>query len=384
MAGNFSDAQRLVLVSAVTDQLKGIFVDHPLWEFERILGNGAYGLTVLLRDRGAMKFGQLKTRMRKYKRVVLKRPIYRQAGFDDFENEMKALETLTGLAHHVQVIATTKNVSAYRSKSREGVRDTLKNIFAPFRNPPTNIFTILGHYQGPAILLEYIENGSLLSFQMKLREKRITLPNRLLWRFYFCLIRGVCGMAFEQETRKKGQPPVLEIIPEDRRHRLFVHDDIAGRNVMIGECDPEDEDHRVSPILKFIDYGMSRPARDAAEAILENLMPASIVMLHLISENTPLLDYSNVKVKYKGVTTYAANIVPIPGGFIPCPFLDEELRDLLAEVFRVNNAQRPPIQEIFMRIQNGMAKTAAAYPFREFEESDTTIEARLQQLLHDA
>ncbi|KAI0546832.1 hypothetical protein F4679DRAFT_587206 [Xylaria curta] len=176
MAGNLSNGQQAVLLNAAADQLKGIFVGHPLWELERILGNGSYGITVLLKDRGAMKFGQAKTKIRKPKRVVLKRPIYRRA---------------------------ESRLSAYRSKSREGIRETLKNLFAPFRNPPSNILTILGRYQGPAILLEYIENGSLLSLQTKLWEKRITLPNRLVWRFYFCLVRGVCGMVFEQEEHKR-------------------------------------------------------------------------------------------------------------------------------------------------------------------------------------
>ncbi|KAI1733950.1 hypothetical protein F4680DRAFT_471496 [Xylaria scruposa] len=384
MAGNLSHGQQAVLLNAAADQLKGIFADHPLWELERILGNGSYGITVLLKDRGAMKFGQAKTKIRKPKRVVLKRPIYRQAGIRDFENEIRAFETLSGLAHHVQAIATTADVSAYRSKSREGIREILKNIFAPFRNPPSNIFTILGHYQGPAILLEYIENGDLLTFQEKLWEKRITLPNRLLWRFYFCLVRGVCGMVFEQEEHKKGQPLVLETTPDRGKHRDFLHGDIAARNIMIGECDPEVEDHRITPILKYIDYGFSGPAGNAEAAIQLNLFHASVVLLFLIHPDTVHLDFENLVAEYKGIETYACSIVPFPNGRDPVPHLDDELRDLLAEVFRVNIARRPTIQEVFMRIQNGMAKPATRYRYREFEESDIAIEARLQQLLHDA
>ncbi|KAI0449765.1 hypothetical protein F5B21DRAFT_32010 [Xylaria acuta] len=385
MAGNLSQGQQIVLLNAATDQIKGLFVDHPLWELEQILGNGAYGITALLRDRGAMKFGQHKSKIRKYKRVVLKRPIYRHAGIRDFENEINALRILRGMAHHVQAIATTTDVSTYQSKSREGVRDTLRNIFAPFRNPPNNIFTILGRYQGPAILLEYIENGSLLAFKRKLWESRITLPNRLLWRFYFCLIRGVCGMVFEQPKPTKGQSTVLELAPDDGRHIEFLHGDIATRNIMIGECDPEVEDHRITPILKFIDYGFSGPARDAAEAIRENLYHASTLMCYLVNENSRYLDWDRVMVEYKGIQTYAANIVPYPpGSQDPCPHIDEDFRDLLVECNRVNPLGRPPIQEVFLRAQNGVAKTASDYRYREFEESDAAIEARLQQLLHDA
>lgn len=88
--------------------------------------------------------------------------------------------------HHVQAIATTMSVSQYRRKSREGLRDFLRNLFAPFYNPPTNVFSILGRYEGPALLLEYVENGALLDLVLKAQERRITLPNRLLWRWYFC------------------------------------------------------------------------------------------------------------------------------------------------------------------------------------------------------
>lgn len=87
-----SENQIAVLAEAGNDQLRGIFVDHPLWELEKILGNGSFGIALLLRDRGARKFGQSRTKIRKPRRVVLKRPIYPGGGARDFENELVGLQ----------------------------------------------------------------------------------------------------------------------------------------------------------------------------------------------------------------------------------------------------------------------------------------------------
>ncbi|RYC56761.1 hypothetical protein CHU98_g9444 [Xylaria longipes] len=367
MAGILSEGQREVLKNAVADQLRGIFTDNPLWELERVLGNGAFGITVLLRDKGAMKFGQLKTGLRKHRRVVLKRAIYRQAGIRDFDNEVNAIWKVKGLAHHAQVIAATLDVSEYRSKSTQGFRDAFRNLFSPFKNPPTNIFTLMGPYKGPAILLEYIENGSMLSFILK------------VW-----VVRGVCGLVYEQQKPAEGQPPVTEIIPEDGVTVGLLHGDIASRNIMIGEWQPEVEEHRIAPILKYIDYGFAAIANNPAQALRENLFWASTIMLFLINEHAEVLDFDNVARSYKGIQTYAANIIPITNGFNPNPHLDEELRDLLAETMRVNVELRPTLPEVMRRIQNGMKKQPFEYRFREFEESNVAIEARLRQLLHDA
>ncbi|KAI0468767.1 hypothetical protein F4859DRAFT_516928 [Xylaria cf. heliscus] len=384
MVVNLTDLQISVLAAAAADQLRGIFSDHPLWELERILGHGAYGITALLRDRGAMKFGQFKTRIRKPKRVVLKRPIYQATGERDFQAELEGLKRTRGLAHHVQAFGTTMDVSTYRSKSKEGVRDALRNIFAPFNNPPINIFTILGHYQGPALLLEYIENGNLLDFVSRAFLKRIIIPNRLLWRFYFCLIRGVSGMVFRQPPYKEGGPLILETAPVNAQPRDFMHGDIAHRNIMIGECDPTVEDHRITPILKFIDFGLSHQARNHESAVRANITDATFIIEYMIAHTVihqvpRAIQYWD----YKGVQTSATALIPEIYGYDPFPNLDEELRDLIAESMRANQALRPSVQEIYMRVENGMKKTASQYPFREFEESDIAIEARLQQILHD-
>ncbi|KAI0435973.1 hypothetical protein F4803DRAFT_557454 [Xylaria telfairii] len=384
MAG-LSEGQLQVLAGSGKDQLEGLFRDHPLWEFEKILGNGSFGIAVLLRDRGARKFGQYRAKVRKPKRVVLKRPVYPGGGFRDFDNELVGLRKTNGLMHHVQAIATTESVSQHRKKSREGFRDWIRNLFAPFYNPPTNVFSILSRYEGPAILMEYIENGDLLTFVRKSQERRIVLPNRLLWRFYFCLIRGICGIIYQQKIPAKGQL-TLEAIPDGGQPGTFIHGDLASRNIMIGESDPEVEDHRVTPILKYIDYGMSGSMKEAGPAVRFNLFQVAETMLWMISDERPPVEAEGEQItQWKGIYTFAVNIIPFPSGYDPCPHLDEELRDLIAETLRVTSASRPTPREIFMRIENGMKKTPEDYPpHRQYEESDEQIKARLQSLLHDA
>lgn len=57
-----------------------------------------------------------------------------------------------------------------------------------FRPPVGTVFDVLGQsrIQGPAILLEYLENGTLLRFLERARGRVRAFPNRLLWSFFFC------------------------------------------------------------------------------------------------------------------------------------------------------------------------------------------------------
>lgn len=108
-------------------------------------------------------------------------------------------------------------------------------------------------------------------------------------------------------------------------------------------------------------------------------------MMWIISHQRPDLAEDQEPITfYKGIYSFGINIVPYPNGFDPCPHLDEELRDLLVAALNTNPARRPTIREIWFRVENGMKKTPEEYPFRQYEESDSQIDARLQSLIHDA
>lgn len=98
----------------------------------------------------------------------------------------KVIKVVRGNAHHVQMISATEHVEEFRDKPRSLPRRMLKRMTRAFKNPPTNAFRVLSVLEGPAILLEYIPNGSLLDLLGRSYEKHIVIPNRVLWSFYFC------------------------------------------------------------------------------------------------------------------------------------------------------------------------------------------------------
>ncbi|KAI0195449.1 hypothetical protein F4808DRAFT_464270 [Astrocystis sublimbata] len=373
------------LLQAIKDEVQGHFTGNPLWEFEKFLGNGSYGVTVLLKDRGAMKFGQRKMQLRKPRRVCLKRSINPQASEQAFASEITGLNAVRGLAHHVQVIDSALDVSEFTSKSHQGIRDVLKSLAAPLYNPPTRIFRILGRYKGPAILLEYIENGSILALMDKIHAQHIYLPNRLLWRWFYCLVRGFVGLTWKQPKHVKGEPLVVEGIPAPERLTGHSHGDLAERNVTIDECEPERAEHRVAPTLKFIDFGMYHPTPNMPQ-LDHDLMNVTSILINLIHAHQMWGgihpgDTARYKEQYE---TYAVTLARRPNVNDMVPFLDEDLRDLVCQVLAVEKAHRPTVPEILLRIENGMEKGPDQYPHRGFEESDAQIHARLQHLLYDA
>ncbi|RYP36104.1 hypothetical protein DL766_002153 [Monosporascus sp. MC13-8B] len=46
------------------------------------------------------------------------------------------------------------------------------------------------------LLLEFVENGDLSNFIMKLNEKNLVVPNRVLWSFWLCLVRACVAMEY--------------------------------------------------------------------------------------------------------------------------------------------------------------------------------------------
>jgi hypothetical protein len=95
---------------------------------------------------------------------------------------------MRGNAHHLQLIASAEEVGHYR-RSADYMPPKL-NLFrrlrALFVNPPMNVIKTISHLEGPAVLLEYLENGDLLTFWNTIWNYKAQIPNRLLWRMYLC------------------------------------------------------------------------------------------------------------------------------------------------------------------------------------------------------
>ncbi|RYP46223.1 hypothetical protein DL768_007542 [Monosporascus sp. mg162] len=98
-------------------------------------------------------------------------------------------------------------------------------------------------------ILEYVENGDLANLIYKLAEDKETngrVPNRVLWAFWLCLVRGLDLIPYQEEdylaAERRYQPDDLneEIPPAEKRWRRqrMVHFDLDPVNGGF-ELDPE-------------------------------------------------------------------------------------------------------------------------------------------------
>jgi hypothetical protein len=77
-----------MLARGIFNQLETAFIRSKIWEFEKPLGHGSYGVTALLRDRNPL-------RLRSLRRVVLKRALVPGRGYEDLQNEIEGLDVRT-------------------------------------------------------------------------------------------------------------------------------------------------------------------------------------------------------------------------------------------------------------------------------------------------
>ncbi|KAI0874765.1 hypothetical protein GGS24DRAFT_500482 [Hypoxylon argillaceum] len=301
-------------VEASAEELRNGFSDAKNWEFEKFLGHGSYG-------------------------VVLVR----------------------GCSHIARMIAyceDVNDVNQLQQSLQSRAPDIVNIVRRWFRPPVGTVFDVLGQsrIQGPAILLEYLENGTLLRFLERARGKKK-------------VVRACVGMAWPPDEF----PPVLETVPEDRAPTRLRHRDIAFRNVMIGDRDPAGPfEHRVIPQLKLIDFGKMRDGPSAKFAMADNVKEAAGVMVHLISLNE---EVEWGVVNYHGVHTEATPLVVRRGARDPFPQLDSNLRDLLILCMARDLNEVPPLEILLREVEKGMRKRPSAYGDRESEEEDEVIQA---------
>ncbi|KAJ8130237.1 hypothetical protein O1611_g3391 [Lasiodiplodia mahajangana] len=377
--GNQLQAARNAIVRAVARELRTTFAHSRAWEFEKTLGNGSYGLTVLLRDRDP-----LNTRHRR--RVVLKRSVTVELGDRDLINEMIFLKVLRGNAHIVQLIAATPDTGDFKKRRASLIRRAVGRIIGLFsigwfRNPPQDVFGTLSISGGPALLLEFCENGDLVTLIDRAVTNELTLPNRLLWSFFLCLCRAAIGMAWPKEG-DAGAPQEIEEIRR-RDPRGIVHRDIAARNIVINTTENDVPEHALAPKLKLIDFGMARESGEGAAALSLNIIDLCAVMITLITRRHFRIEFGNPGL-YNGIETYATGIIPpYIAGENPAPNLDPELRTLIVECMSINERRRPAIEVILRRVREGAEKNASTY-VNSAQESDLAIKQLIDQLLHDA
>ncbi|KAI1139379.1 kinase-like domain-containing protein [Hypoxylon sp. FL0543] len=214
------------------------------------------------------------------------------------------------------------------------------------------------------LIMEWLPNGTLAQFVRKARNMGLQrLPNRLLWRFFLCLIRGCCSMAWP----KKREDDVLELeIPMEKRQETICHGDLHHGNVVLGDFEMTGE-HQLTPILKLIDFGNSSKTEDIVAANKENLFDVGKLMLKLITLNNetfPGPAHNPRKIKHDGqfIETLAHPILPPSHGEpSPFPWHDEWLVDVVALCIVVDSAHQPSLEEFVTWAVQAVNERDAAY-----------------------
>ncbi|KAJ2981290.1 hypothetical protein NUW58_g6724 [Xylaria curta] len=325
--------------SRLAQQVEGSFEDSAYWEYEKSLGNGSYGLAVLLKQH-ARHGGQ---------RMAIK--IALGTGVGELRAEIGWLKKLHGAKHIVRMLGSSDGL-AQSDSNLENTDQLLGNV------PVQTAFQSLERL-GPILALEYLENGNKLTRVVK-------------------VVRASIGMAFPVGS-PLGTPPVLETIPTDGTPIQGIqHNDIAPRNVVIGMGDEIDE-HYIGHIFKLIDFGGADCNNNPFIAPKENLyfianfVAFFINMADLPEEPTTL---------HKGFETHGGQLLPQTWG-VPFPWLDPDLAELIAECMYISRRRRPTLQEVLNRATNAVhIKTANSFP-EPHEETDEAINQFVQTYILD-
>jgi hypothetical protein len=157
-----------------------------------MLGLGAYGVTCRVKQRrrggGLAAMCGLVPPQWRSRKFVVKRSL-RADDWESLENEQRWLEVSVPLSR-VQGEATgscleVKRVWKYPGRILLMIEKWLRgalHIVQPVQLPSDP----LSKLNGPSLIMELVENGSLLDFYERLVASKITLPNRFLWRIFLC------------------------------------------------------------------------------------------------------------------------------------------------------------------------------------------------------
>ncbi|TGJ80504.1 hypothetical protein E0Z10_g8261 [Xylaria hypoxylon] len=333
LAGDDDDNARAVFFES-----QEYFARSNTWECEKMLGSGAYGAAILVKERNA-KQGH-------WRRVVLKRAL--RAGIDELKTEIATLQLLRGNAHFATMLACCEDLTEFANPTITGTG--LRTIFASLRG-----------LRGPALVLEYFQNGTLDSLKEKAKLQGIELSNGLLWQFYLCLVRACIGLGYPPNG-PEDVTPTLEEIPHGEPPRDLIHGDIAGRNIVIGDTNPDVAEHSSIPILKMIDLGSSRDSDNAGKGPEENLHAVAIEMLRLICRGPVRTRVPRFATAFNGVETAATDILPV-NGMPKFPHLDIRLRDLLVQALRTDRDRRPTLVDMLTYTRNEANRNSPNAPY---------------------
>ncbi|KAI1326839.1 kinase-like protein [Xylariaceae sp. FL0255] len=344
----------------------------PWWEFEKLLGSGTYGFAVLLKIPDAIRENVRPPGG--HERMAVKLSL---SPLDDsLRDEINVLRQLHGAKHIVQMLGFCPDVeTAVRNRPTTGPFTQPAATGQRRTVPSTWAFSGFVGCTGPALALEYLEYGDLLTLYNKCKAKGKRLPNRLLWTLFLCLLRATVGMAYPKNL-PTGFPMTLETIPDKNvvPSRL-CHNDLGFRNIMMTAPDDIPE-HSVGVMFKMIDFGL---AKDDAMGWRKGIYDAAYNVLYFIHLGIP----SSAPVAYLGRQTVASSLLAQANRAPPFPWLDPELIDLLAKCMYQDAKYRPPLQGLLEAAIKAVAKPPDSFPVPT-DETDEAIGVFIQEMVLDA
>ncbi|KAI1770989.1 hypothetical protein F4818DRAFT_454902 [Hypoxylon cercidicola] len=227
------------------------------------------------------------------------------------------------------------------------------------------------------IIMEWLSCGTLEDFIDKARMRLGLggrLPNRLLWRFFLCLIRSCIAMAW---------PDSRESIGSGVESSGLAHSDLHGGNVLLGNP-PRDGEHIITPILKLIDFGLAtewpvegnKPGTQHTNiADIGKLMADLILLGH-----NPLPHYPPAQFRWfdgRKIKTNAIHLVPFRRG------IDDLLLTLVCACSATEHLDRPTLSFLLANATKAVSgRTALRYGSPT--EEDNAIIQLWQDIVYNA
>ncbi|KAI1798566.1 hypothetical protein F4811DRAFT_569683 [Daldinia bambusicola] len=255
------------------------------------------------------------------------------------------------------------------------------------------------------LFIEYLENGTLCDFVTKYMELyEEPLANRILWRFFLCLIRSCIAMAYPPGGQGYN---LTETVPPNRRARRIRHGDMHDENVMFGALSSgNDVEHNLTPILKLIDFGEALEFSETPENVYrgekENVFSIGLLMVELISlDRTESMNLMSGEGDWVGDYQARPNQPPMrvaPGFLLPDPNLpgnsnyphvDQDLFGLVMACTAVDARNRPPLAELERQAVHAVRTRNHQYYQNKngnlaLPESDESIKGIIADILFNA
>ncbi|KAI1807057.1 kinase-like domain-containing protein [Daldinia bambusicola] len=372
--------------------------------YQRTLGYGGFGLATLWKVR---------TQSGRILEVAIKSSLSNSGQPDnELRREINIQgDILKGAEHIVQLVE---------------VEDNLLSDVQLYNNPHADVPVMIMEVLEKANLSDLIDrlNKARLENRRILREANIAgievdrselqigyIPNRILWRLFLCLARGITGMAYGPPNTPNYRPGdgFRETI-QDRAPRPLLHMDLDIYNVLLGDItfNQQDGEHSFSPIIKIADFGIalelhpnltpSQKAqlvqkgkrdfyapeqRDAQSSSIDpdavgmpiNVWAIGVTMMNLLTLAHPENLTWNARVRSYPAPThwdpdYRQRFVTW-GWFLvddeehhPSPFIrsfDPELRLLIARCLETYGPRRPTLHELLVVIIRNIAESDAKH-----------------------